>query len=265
MLALLIAAGVAAASAGPAPVLDEAAHAIAAGRLDQARTMIATAVAQGAAGEQVDKLMADLEYAAGNYALALPRYEALLRSPGADPAMAERAGIAALRLGQTDKATAFLGRATAAPTASWRAWNARGVAADRRSDWDDADRSYARAEALAPRSAEVANNRAWSLVLRGRWQDALAPLEKAAALDPKSKRIADNLELVRAAVAAELPRRRPGESDADFASRLNDAGLAAHIRGDRRRAIAALSQAIETRSQWFERAANNLKLVEARP
>ena len=98
--------------------------------------------------------------------------------------------------------------------------------------------------------------------MRGEWQDALPLLERAAALDPKARRIADNLELARAALAEDLPRRRPGESDADWAARLNDAGILAAAGGQRQRAIAAFTQAIEASSQWFERAANNLALVE---
>jgi tetratricopeptide (TPR) repeat protein len=100
--------------------------------------------------------------------------------------------------------------------------------------------------------------------MRGGWQEALPLLEKAAALDPKARRIADNLELARAALAENLPRRRAGESDSDWAARLNDAGVLAVAGGQRQRAIAAFSQAIEANSQWFERAANNLAIVEGR-
>jgi tetratricopeptide (TPR) repeat protein len=100
--------------------------------------------------------------------------------------------------------------------------------------------------------------------MRGRWQDAIAPLERAAALDAKSSRIADNLELARAAVAEGLPKRKPGENDESWAARLNDAGVVAQLRGDRKRAIAAFSQALQARNKWFDRAANNLSLAEAR-
>ena len=90
-------------------------------------------------------------------------------------------------------------------------------------------------------------------------------LERAAALDPKSQRIADNLDLARTAVSEDLPQRRPGESDGDWAARLNDAGVMARIRGQQKLAIAAFAQAIEARSQWFERAANNLAISQAQP
>lgn len=264
MILLLLAVPAAVATAQPTPGLAEAAHAIEVGRLDQARTMIQAAVAQGAQGDALDRSLADLAFAEGNYATALPRYEALHVAHPTEARLAERAGLAALHLRQLPRAVAFLDKAIALPGATWRAWNGRGIAADHGRDWPTADQCYARAAALAPKEGQVANNLGWSLLMRGEWQSAVAPLERAAALSPRSKRIADNLELARAAVAEELPKRRPLESDESWAARLNDAGVVAQLRGDRKRAIAAFSQALEARSEWFDRAANNLSLAEAK-
>jgi tetratricopeptide (TPR) repeat protein len=137
--------------------------------------------------------------------------------------------------------------------------------ADLRSDFDSADAAYERALALAPDRGEVLANMGWSKLLRGDWNGAIAPLEQAAQLMPKSERVANDLELARAGLASDLPHRRPGEADEDWAARLNDAGVAAQIRGERARAIAAFSQAIEARTSWYERAANNLKAVNGKP
>lgn len=268
MLLLLVTALAASAAAPANPVgeassLGEARHAIAAGRLDQARIMIGAAIRDGAKGEAIDRLLADLAFETGDFHSALARYRALLAARPGDALAAERAGIAALHTGDGALAARLLGRATQSPSASWRAWNARGVAADRRADWEVADLAYARARALAPDRAEVANNLGWSLLIRGRWTEALEQLERAAALDPKSRRIADNLDLAQGAVSENLPVRRDGESDHDWAARLNDAGVAARLRGERKRAIAAFAQAMEARSLWFERAANNLALSQA--
>jgi hypothetical protein len=177
----------------------------------------------------------------------------------------ERTGIAAFNAGDMIRAAAALKAATAIPGASWRAWNARAAVADLRRDWDDSDLAYGRATELAPERAEILNNRGWSLLLRGKWTSALPLLERASALNSQSKRIANNLELARAAVAEDLPQRLAGESDGDWAARLNDAGVMAAANGNRQRAIAAFAQAIEARSQWFERAANNLALVGSKP
>lgn len=272
-MSLLIAAALAAVAPASAPALPaaqisapwlaEASHAIGAGRLQQARKMIAAAVSAGASGEQVDRLLADFAFASGDNVGALAAYAKLFAAHRDNGFLAERAGIAALKLGDGPRGIAYLDHATAKPLASWRAWNARGVAADRVNDWDRADEAYTRAAAIAPASSEVANNRGWSLLLRGQWDEALAEFEQAAQLDPKSTRIANNLDLTRAALKDRLPKRRPGESDEQWSARLNDAGVAAAARGERNRAIAAFAQAIEARSTWYGRAADNLAAVQA--
>ena len=246
------------APAPPVYSLSEAAHAIDAGRLEQARLMIANAVKAGASGAQVDRLMADLAYMSGKYDAALPAYRALLVGNPSDAVLYERAGISAAHIGDMKGANLLLGRATAFPGATWRAWNARGVAADYAQDWTVADESFARAEWLAPNRSEVFNNFGWSLLVRGRWNEALDKLERAAALDPKNERIANNVELARAALIQELPARVPGETDEDWAARLNDAGMIAKVRGDNAKAAAAFAQAVHVRSRYYARAANNL-------
>lgn len=259
----LIAAAVAAAvpEASNSQYLSAVARAIEAGRLDQARLMIGRAVASGAAGEQVERLMADLAYVSGKHDEALARYEQLLSKNPDDHMLAQSAGIAALKLGFVERALAHITRATEASNSSWRAWNARGVVADLHSDWVAADAAYARAEQLAPGRPEVANNRGWSQLMRGNWADAVGYFEEAAALQPASPRIANNLELARAALAQDLPARRPGESGRDWAVRLNDAGVAAQLNGNRAKAIAAFTQALEASEAWYWRAANNLAAV----
>lgn len=244
--------------------LGDAVQALQAGRLNQARIILAAAVKGGAQGDEVDRLLADLAFRSGNYAEALDRYEKLAAAHPQETLTFERAGIAAVQVGDLRRAAAALTAATALPGATWRAWNALGAVSDLRRDWEAADMAYGRAEALAFERAEILNNRGWSLLLRGQWQGALPLLERANNLDPKSRRIADNLELARAAVADDLPRRAPGESDSGWAARLNDAGVAAAVAGDRKRAIAAFAQALTATSQWYARAANNLAVVEGR-
>lgn len=238
--------------------LADAGQAIAAGRLDQARQILGVALAAGVKGEPVDRLLADLAYASADYHQALQIYKALLANHPNELLLLERAGISALRLGRLAEATSLLDRATWQASAGWRAWNARGVAADRQSRWDEADAAYARALEIDGARAEVHNNVGWSMMLRGRWAEALASFERAASLTPRPPRLANNLELARAAVAAELPNRLAGESDESFAARLNDVGVVAAAAGQDSKAQAAFAQAIEVRSRWYARAAENL-------
>lgn len=251
-----------AAAAVPDVSLAEARHALSAGRLDQARTMIAAAVGAGAAGAPVDRLLADLAFAQGDPERSAALYSALLLQQPGDVVMTERAGLSHLRVGRLREAEALLRRASGRPGASWMAWNGLGAIADGRGDWVMADGAYTRAAQLAPQRAEVANNRGWSLLLRGRWSEAAAELTRGAALEPAIGRLANNLDLARAALAADLPARRAGETDESWSARLNDAGVAAAVRGERTRAIAAFSQAIDARSEWNRRASANLAAVE---
>jgi Flp pilus assembly protein TadD len=269
MLQLLLLAGAAAATPmAPQPLtadrIAEAEHAIEVGRLDQARAMISTALAQGAQGEAVDRLLADLAFAEGKSGEAIERYKLLLGRHPADALIAERAAISAAKVGNMPLAKGLADHATSLPQASWRAWNARGVVADLGGDFATADSSYDRALALAPDQPEVLTNMGWSKLLRGDWSGAVVPLEQAVKLMPTSERTANDLELARAALASDLPQRRAGESDADWAARLNDAGVAAQLRGERARAVAAFSQAIEARGTWYARAANNLNAVSGK-
>lgn len=248
----------------PPPALSDIEQAIRVGRLEQAQLMVGRAMAAGVKGAQVDLILADLAFAQGKNDEALIRYQQLLAIAPDDMMLAERAGIAALRLGNVAVGAGLIERATKLPNASWHAWNARGVVADMQRDWPQADKAYAKAGELAPDEADVTNNQGWSQLLRGDWPKAVGLFEKAAARDPKSSRIANNLELARAALASDLPKRRLGEDDRAWAARLNDAGVAALLLGDKQRAVAAFAQALEASGSWYDRAANNLKAANSR-
>lgn len=236
----------------------QVALAIDSGRLDQAKLMLAKLIESGASGARIEQLIADLDFASGRNAEALARYQALLGAQPTQAPLCERAVIAALRLGAVDQAEPLAQCATSAKTAGWRAWNARGVLADLKRDWPAADKAYAKASRLAGGSGPVLNNMGYSHLLRGEWDIAADYFERAHKLDPSSSRIANNLELTRAALDKNLPRRLPRESDTDWAARLNDAGVAAVILGDQARAVAAFTQALQASGSWYERAANNL-------
>ena len=112
ILAWLLAAAVAPPATVPVAVqapalaapLAEARHAIDVGRLDQARLLIARAVAACSRGPAVDRLLADLDFASGRMSEAAARYASLAVAANADLFVIERAGLAAFRAG--DRAAA---------------------------------------------------------------------------------------------------------------------------------------------------------------
>jgi Flp pilus assembly protein TadD len=263
VIALLLTAGIATAQP-PASILDEAAHAIQVERLEEARLILQNAMHDGYSGYRINRLLADLAFAKGDYAEAESRYVSLVRLHPENAAIAERAAISALKASDYAQAPGLIANAVSLPGASWRAWNAQGVMCDMERDWSCADRAYAEAFVLSPEQPDLLNNKGWSLMLRGEPARALQLFEDAAQIDPNNVRIANNRELARAAIAKDLPRRQPNESDSAYAARLNDAGMVAEQQGDKARAIAAFSQAIAVNDTWFARAANNLKEAEAR-
>jgi Flp pilus assembly protein TadD len=270
IFALLAAASLTAkapASAAPVPppvdssILQDAAHAIGAGRLVEAKLLIARAITAGYRGTPIDRLTADLDFASKRYNEAWSAYRRLAWSPSRVESDCEKGAISALQVGRLADAKPLVQCAIASPEASWQAWNALGVLADSSQAWAVADQAYSRAQQLAPAEPRIVNNQGWSKLLRGDWAGAAALFEQAAAEDPKSDRIANNLELARAAIGADLPQRRAGESERDWAVRLNDAGVAAELLGDRKRAIAAFTQALDASPSWYDRASNNLKAL----
>jgi len=249
-------------TASPDPtILQDASQAIDGGRLEEATLLIARAISEGFRGPPIERLTANVSFASGKYLEALVAYQHLAGSSNKEIGDCEKGAIAALELGRIDDAKPLVDCAVAPRHASWRAWNSRGVLADFTHDWTTADDSYSRAHKLAPKEARIINNQGWSKLLRGDWAAAVPYLEQASALDQKSERIANNLELAKAALAADLPQRRDGESDRDWAVRLNDAGVAAELLGDKQRAIAAFTQALDASPVWYDRASNNLKAV----
>nr|WP_246333132.1 tetratricopeptide repeat protein [Sphingomicrobium lutaoense] len=223
--------------------------------------MVGSAVEAGASGVPVDRLLAGIAFAEGKHERALTLARAILVEAPDDAAMLEIAGLAALRDGRDEEAFHLLRRGVMANPNRWQLFNAFGVAADRMGDHRGARAAYRQGLMLAPDEPKLLNNLGWSLLLDGSWHAALAPLERAAALRPDDPLIRRNMELARAANAAELPARRRGESDADFAARLNDAGVIAAAQGEKARAAAAFTRAIEASSQWYGRAARNLDAV----
>lgn len=244
------------------PMIAEAEHAIEAGRVEQARVMAARLSAKGSAGPTMDRLLANLEFAAGNLDQALARYELLLDSGQRDESICDNGARAAVRLGQAQRGRSFADCAIELSPQSAQAWNMRAVIADLMEDWATADSAYVKARALSPDSADVLNNEGWSMLLRGRWTDALPLLQHASSLEPNMERVRNNLELAKVAVSTRLPERVAGESESAWAMRLNDAGVAARLTGDRTRAFAAFTQAIAANPTWYTRAWNNLQLAK---
>jgi Flp pilus assembly protein TadD len=239
--------------------------AIAAGRLQQARTMIARASADELDSQARLRLLSDLALAERKDALALNGFQALLRADPAAQWAAAGAGTASLRLGRTQEAIDYLQQATSNGSGAWQSWNALGVAMDRLGRWAEAQQAYSRAMVSAPERAEPLNNMGYSLLLQGKHRNARAAFESALRLAPNNLHARANLEIAQA-IAGDFPAEpRQNESPADFAARLNNAGYTAWLSGNPASAKALLSRALSVSSHWYVRAANNLQRVGGKP
>jgi Flp pilus assembly protein TadD len=244
-------------AAAPAD-FDAIEAAIDAGRLTQARMMLASADLAKATGERVDMVLGRYFLAQGQDVLALERFDRLLVL-GPSSRAATGAGMASLRLNQPDKAKRYFTSAIAEDPNSWQAWNGLGVIADAARDWSGAEAAYDRALALRPQEAAILNNKGYSLTLQHRYAEAAAVLEKAAKQEPGNPRIRTNLQM-----ALALGGNYPAAIGADGgdARRLNNAGYAAWMKGDLSAARALLARAVEASPSWYEVAAANLETVE---
>ncbi len=127
-------------AARPDPsILKDAAQAIDAGRLQEAKLIIARAITVGFRGAPIERLTADLAFASGKYLQAMAGYQRLVASPAKQPGDCEKGALSALEIDRYDDAKPLVACAIATGNASWRVWNARGVFADSQHDWALAD------------------------------------------------------------------------------------------------------------------------------
>jgi Flp pilus assembly protein TadD len=224
--------------------------AIADGRLDNARALIAPMWASGAPDVQLRA--AELALAGGSLPEAAEAFTGLIDGPLA--ALARQGlGITRLREGKDSEARPLLEQAVAADPGLARAWNALGVLADKARDWPTADLAYGKAVAAAPQDGGILANRGWSQLLRGHHQAAERDLAAALKLQPALKQARTNLALARA-MQGRYQEAFVLSDKASLAVDLNTVGYAAMMRGDLSVAEAYFNRALSLNPQ-FDRAA----------
>lgn len=259
------AAELAAASAPPGPqalaMLDAA---IAEGRMDDARSLIARMWASGA--PEVALRAAELALASGSLPEAAEGFSSLATGLLANPALQGPAlqglGITRLKQGRIAEAATALDQAVAADAGLARAWNARAVIADRQRDWATADAAYARAIAAQPGEAAWLANRGWSHLLRGHHVAAEQDLVAALALKADLVPARTNLALARAMQGRYQDAFRQTDKKT-LAADLNTVGYAAMARGDLSVAEAYFNRALSLNPQFDRAAWANLQYLVA--
>jgi Flp pilus assembly protein TadD len=242
--------------------VDEVRRAIDEQRLLDAGQIIDRAIFSGVKDARLSLLSGELGLARGRLDNALRDFAVAEASPATSVEALQGKGIALARLGRTDDAIATLEKAVALSPDGWRGWNTLASQYDRRRDWSRAEAAYVRAMANSGGSPIVLNNRGYSRLLQSRYDEAVSDL--VAALDKKPDLAAARTNLRLAlAFKGDYSRSITGGPQEDRAALLNNAGFAAGVRGDYGKAEDLLGQAVKSRAQFYERASENLKLVQS--
>jgi Flp pilus assembly protein TadD len=231
-------------------------------RLLDAARMLDAALLAGGRDPRLALLSGDLSLARANYGSALASYRSAQDAPATRAAALQGQGIALALMGRSGEALSALQSAVAEFPAGWRAWNALGSEYDHRGRWAEAEEAYAHALTVSPGDPLVLNNRGYSRLLQHKRTEAVADLVAALQKRPDFPEARTNLRLA-LAIGGDYDRAIAGGAPEDQATLLNNAGFAAGMRGDYAQAEDLLGRAIKAKSEYYARAAENLKIVRA--
>jgi Flp pilus assembly protein TadD len=259
-------AGVLAARPQPSAIATEAGIAAVQQALDEQRyvdagQMLDEALLAGIKEPRLVLLGGELNLGRGRFGQALSAFKTAEKTPALKARAMEGEGLALASLGRSDEAMRTLKAAIAEAPQAWRAWNALAAEYDHQGAWRDAEAAYAHALEGSDGAAIVFNNRGYSRILQRRLDDAVADLAKALQKKPGLVEAMTNLRLA-LALRGDYDRALAGSGQEDRAALLNNAGFAAGMRGDYDRAEDLLAQAMSQRGEYYDRAAQNLKLVK---
>lgn len=204
----------------------------------------------------------ELDLARGRYSAALDTFKEAEKAPSTEGRAWQDEGIALSLLGHSDQAMEVLQKAVAKDPSAWRAWNALGSEYDAKSQWAQAEAAYQHAITASGGAAIALNNRGYSRLLQRRRDDAVADLVAALRKKPDLAEARTNLRLA-LAMGGDYDRAIAGGTPGDQAALLNNAGFAAAMRGDYAGAESLLNRAIKLKSEYYGRASENLKIVQA--
>jgi len=242
-------------------VVKDIQTALAEQRYVDAGALLDQALSSGTKDPRLIVLGGELQLVRGQTKQALASF----RSVDTDPAVRSQAlqgeGIALSALGLSTEALGLLEEAVTRDPGAWQAWNVLGSEYDKRRDWAKAEEAYNHALAGSPSSAIVLNNRGFSRFLQKRLDEAEADFVAALKIKPDLSSARTNLRLV-LAMKGDYDRAVAGSgAESEQAVLLNNAGVAAMLRGDLPEAEKLFAQAIKTKSDYYARAEGNLNIV----
>ncbi len=230
-------------------------------RYVDAGALLDQALASGTKDSRLIVLGGELQLAQGQTKEALASFRSVDTDQTVRAQALQGEGIALSTLGFSTEALGLLEEAVKRDPNAWQAWNVLGSEYDKRRDWAKAEDAYGHALAISPSSAIVLNNRGFSRFLQKRFDDAETDFVAALKFKPDLSPARTNLRLVLAMKGDYDRAVAGGGAEAEQAALLNNAGVAAMLRGDLPEAEKLFAQAIKIRSDYYARAQGNLNIV----
>lgn len=235
-------------------------HALDERRDRDAGGLLEQAAVNGIQDPRLDLLSGELNLRRQRPTAALSDFRRAARAPADTAAALQGQGIALAVLGRSEEAMGVLKSAVKASPAAWRAWSALAGLYDNQGAWTQAAEAYQNAIEASHSSPMVLNNRGYSYLLQRRLAEAVADFVAALQRQPDLAEARTNLRIA-LAMKGDYPAALASGDPTDQASLLNNAGFAAGIRGDYAQAEKLLTQAMEARGQFYDRAAENLAII----
>lgn len=139
---------------------------------------------------------------------------------------------------------------------------AEGMLADHQKDWAAADAAYARAETLTTNPANVLNNWGVSLMSRGDFSSAASTFERALSFNSRLFNAKNNLAIARG-LQGNFRLPVVPMTETEKAIILNNLGLIAIRKNERRIAKGLFAAAVDVHPQHYPEAADRLAALEA--
>lgn len=173
-------------------------------------------------------------------------------------------GRALLRLQKDAEAKLEFEQALAFDPSRWDAENYLGIIADRQHSHEEAIRHYVKALALHPDDPAILNNLGMAYVLSGQYKRAIPLFQQAIRTGRADVKIWNNLGLTYAKLARYRDAFEAFEQGVGTAKAYNNVGVIFLESDQPVRAWRCFTQAVQSQASFYERAQENLELVQQR-
>jgi Flp pilus assembly protein TadD len=192
---------------------------------------------------------------------ALTQFQDLqIREPKSAPAY-EGIGQIYLMQGMLAESEKALTKAIALNLSSWQSHNLLGLLYDQQKRHTDAIASYHTALTYRPREPSVLNNLGLAYALSGNYESAIDAYEQAIAAGSNSAKLYNNLGIAYVQRRRYVDALNTFKKATDEPRAYNNLGVALLGVNNTKKAVACFEKAIELNPQYYEKAAENLRIA----